>query len=252
MNTLKWCLAPVLAALCFTGCPVEAEDEGGALIEASMPINTAGFSERHYYNLSTGEEVTNPGGGSWDIALESSFGAFFVLTNSGVTAAETEPASSGLGGVWFTDSTDFGAITSADQKVVPAAGSEYAPYTADVYRYAMVMAAEPVRQILNVSTYLGYPAEGYPAAGTGDGSSAENCFKRSDMRDMGSYRPYDFARKQAYDMLGMPPSYTPTKQVYIVRHGDGEHYSKVQLSEVYREAGDPSRFVMELRHEAVE
>jgi hypothetical protein len=54
-------------------------------------------------------------------------------------------------------------------------------------------------------------------------------------------------------MVGMPPGYTPTNQVYIVRHGDGQSYSKVQLSEVYLERGtDPSHFVMQVRHEAIE
>jgi hypothetical protein len=50
----------------------------------------------------------------------------------------------------------------------------------------------------------------------------------------------------------MPPKYTPTNQVYIVRHGDGQSYSKVQLSEVYLESGNPSHFVMQVRHEPVE
>jgi hypothetical protein len=69
---------------------------------------------------------------------------------------------------------------------------------------------------------------------------------------MAVYSPYNFDKKQAYRMTGMPPNYTPTKQVYIVRHGDGEGYSKVQLSEVYREPGEPSEFVMRVRHEPVE
>jgi hypothetical protein len=70
------------------------------------------------------------------------------------------------------------------------------------------------------------------------------------------YSPYLFNKKQAYTMGGgMPPKYGPTKQVYIVRHGDGERYSKLQLSEVYREPGignNPSLFVLELRYKPVE
>jgi hypothetical protein len=161
----------------------------------------------------------------------------------------------GLGGVWFTGSTNFDAVTRADQRVIPAAGSEYAPYTEDVYRYALVMAAEPVKQNLNVMTYLGYPATGDPAAGSGTGLDPANCFKRASMVDMGSYTPYLFNRMQFYTMRSMPPVYTPTNQVYIILHGDGVTYSKAQLSEVYREPGagnNPSLFVMQVRHALVE
>jgi hypothetical protein len=72
------------------------------------------------------------------------------------------------------------------------------------------------------------------------------------MGQMASYIPYLFNKKQAYTMKGMPPTYTRTGQVYIVRHGDGARYSKLQLSEVYLESGSPSRFVLHLRHEVIQ
>jgi hypothetical protein len=149
--------------------------------------------------------------------------------------------------VWFTGSTDFDAVTRRGDAVTGAAlDAEYAPYTADVYRYTMVMAAEPVKQILNVTSYAGYR--------TGDGLTPASRFEYNtpDMSNMAGFIPYLFNKRQAYRMAGMPPNYTPTMQVYIVRHGDGRTYSKVQLSEVYREAGTPSLFVMQLRYEAVE
>jgi hypothetical protein len=109
----------------------------------------------------------------------------------------------------------------------------------------MVMAADPVRQIMNVITYAGYP--------DGDGLTVETCFKYHVPGDMAVYSPYDFNKKQAYRMVGMPPNYTPTGQVYIVRHGDGVKYSKLQVSEVYLERGaDPSHFVIQVRHAPVE
>jgi hypothetical protein len=80
----------------------------------------------------------------------------------------------------------------------------------------------------------------------------ESCFKYHVPGDMAVYSPYDFNKKQAYRMVGMPPNYTPTSQVYIIRHGDGEQYSKVQVSEVYLESGSPSHFVMRVRHAPVE
>jgi hypothetical protein len=238
-----------LTVLFFCACSTESDDDdGGAEININLPID--GTGGRHYYSLSSGTEVSSPSGGNWDIALEAHDGAFFVLTNSGVTAGETSPASSGLGGVWFTNSTSFSAVTTAAQAVLPAAGNEYEPYTVDCTRYVMAMAAEPVQQTLNVITYLGYPDSDNPDH---DGSSAANYLNRTDpdMSNLAAYVPYLFNKRQAYTMRGMPPSYTPTMRVYIVRHGDGVSCSKVQMSEAYREPGEPSLFVLRLKYEPV-
>jgi hypothetical protein len=234
----------LLAALYFTACPVEPENIKGD-IEISLPIDGSGG--RHYYDLSTGEEVT-PAGNNWDLALEAHDGAFFVLTNSGDTAAALGAKAAGQGGVWFTGTTDFDAAATKEDRVLNPGGdlTDTAAYTADQKRHVMVMAAEPVEQFLNVITYAGY--------GTGDGLSPETRFEYNtpDMSNMAGFIPYLFNKRQAYRMTGMPPNYTPTKQVYIVRHGDGEHYSKVQLSEIYREAGTPSHFVMQVKHAVLE
>jgi hypothetical protein len=67
---------------------------------------------------------------------------FFILTNSGVTAEET--LSSGLGGVWFTGTTDFDAAAKSGDAVTGAAlEAEYEPYTQDAARYAIVMGTAP-------------------------------------------------------------------------------------------------------------
>ncbi|MDR0389746.1 MAG: hypothetical protein LBH73_06725, partial [Spirochaetaceae bacterium] len=66
-----------------------------------------------------------------------------------------------------------------------------------------------------------------------------------------AYIPYLFNKRQAYTMRGMPPAYNPTGQVYIIRHGDGVTYSKVQLSDVYREPGPPSSFALRLTYAPV-
>jgi hypothetical protein len=228
-------------------------DTGGGDDGGGIRLPTDGSGGRLYYDLSSGEEVA-PAGDNWDIALEAHDGAFFVLTNSGATATELGTAASGAGGVWFTGSTDFGAVTTAAQRIIPEADSEYEPYTQDAKRYTIVMAADPVEQTLNVITYLGYPTTGgYPPAGDGSGLSQENCFKRTDHTavNMAVYVPYLFNKMQAYTMKGMPPNYTPTKQVYIVRHGDGLRYSKLQLSEVYLESGSQYHFVLHLSHMVV-
>jgi hypothetical protein len=92
-------------------------DDGGGIY---LPIDGSGG--RLYYNLSTGQRIQTPAGSNWDIALEAHDNAFFLLTNSGATAAELGAAASGGGGVWFTNSTDFDAITSAGQAVIPETG----------------------------------------------------------------------------------------------------------------------------------
>jgi hypothetical protein len=235
----------VLTTLGFAGCPAESENDKGNLIEASLPIDGSG--SRHYYKLSSGKEVS-PDGDNWDIALEAHDGAFFVLTNSGDTASALGTRASGLGGVWFTDTTDFNAVVSKDRRVLDPGGdlNDTAAYTVDRKRYVMVMAADPAEQFLNVITYAGYPS--------GDGLAPETCFEYNapDMGNMAAFIPYLFNKRQAYRMTGMPPNYTPTSRVYVVRHGDGEHYSKAQVSEVYHESGNPSQFVLQLRYEPVE
>jgi hypothetical protein len=241
----------LLVVLCIVpaACPVEPEHIKGD-IELSLPIDGSG--SRHYYDLSSGEEVSKPAADNWDLALEAHGGAFFVLTNSGDTATDTQArtgaAQSGKGGVWYTEETDFDAVVSKDRRVLNPGGdlSDTAAYTTDKKRYVMVMAAEPAEQFLNVITYAGYPS--------GDGLTPGSRFEYNtpDMGNMGAFIPYLFNKRQAYRMTGMPPKYTPTEQVYIVRHGDGEKYSKVQLSEVYLESGRPSHFVMQVRHEVVE
>jgi hypothetical protein len=223
-----------LAGLCFTACPVEPDDEGGAVIEVSLPIDGSGG--RHYYALSSGEEVA-PAGGNWDIALEARDGSFFILTNSGVTTP------GGQGRVWFTEKKDFDAVQWSDAVTVLTGGlSEYEPYTEDTLRYTMVMAPEPVPQTLNVMTYVGYPS------GNGLGPATPFEYTAPDMGNMASFSPYLFNKKHAYTMKGMPPNYSSTMRVYVVRHGDGAACSKVQLSEVYREPGTPSLFVLRLKY----
>jgi PAB1-binding protein PBP1 len=111
----------------------------------------------------------------------------------------------------------------------------------------MVMGSAAVKQFLNVMTYLGYPDSSDPAS---SGMSDTAYFKRREPGEggMASFVPYLFNKMQAFTMRGMPPSYTPTKRVYIVLHGGGLAYSKIQLSEVYLEPGGTYRFILRLRH----
>jgi hypothetical protein len=106
------------------------------------------------------------------------------------------------------------------------------------------MGATPVKETLNVITYLGYNNDSEPNAGTQANPFAVNSVNGP----MSSFVPYDFNKKQAYSMLGMPPSYTPTNQVYIVKHGDGQGYSKLQLTDAYIERNS---FVLKINYAVV-
>jgi hypothetical protein len=222
---------------------VEPGEEPGFLVK----LRIYGDDGTKYYSLDTGAEVSNPASKDWDIALEAHDGTFFVLTNSGVSAERA--GSGGAGAVWFTEKDNFDSAGLAD--AVTDGLGEYASYTTDQRRYAMVM-SNVAEEYLNVMTYLGYPESDTAAH---NGLTEETYFKRKepDQSGMASYVPYGFDKKQFYSMRGMPPNYTPNKRVYIVQHGSGTAYSKLQIPEVYLEYDSEemanSVFVLKIRHE---
>jgi hypothetical protein len=163
----------------------------------------------------------------------------FALTNSGITAAAL--GSGGKGGVWYTGKKDFAPVTLAAAEKNPP--PEYAPYAADVKRYAMIMGADPVEETMNVMTYLGYRDSDKDEAVHGKyGETSGNPFLAEQMGSGGmnaSYSPYKFNKMAFYSMGGgMPPKCAPTNQVYVILHGDGLTHSKVQFPEVYLEYND--------------
>ena len=229
----------------FTACPVEIPEEPGLTVK----LRIYGDDGTKYYSLSTGEEITDPAdiaGQTWDIALEAHDGCFFILTNSGDSAAQA--GSNGQGAVWYTGQFAFERVRPED-RVTEGLGV-LADYTTDKNRYTFVMSTV-THQYLNVITYLGYPGSDYPAH-NGETEAAFFNRKEPDSTGMASYVPFLFNQKQFYTMRGMPPNYTPTYRVYIVRHGNGVDYSKVQMNEVYLEYDSKtmanSVFVLKLRH----
>jgi hypothetical protein len=240
-----------LACLCLAACPQEPEEKPGI----TVTLYVYGNEEPRYWSLATGEEVTDPGAiksQAWDIAFHTHDSTFFILTNSGITAASL--GSGGKGAVWYTDHTNFDSAVLADAVTNPP--EEYQPYTQDVERWAMVMGAEAVRETLNIMTYLGYPGSDSPEH---NGMTEATYFQRRDPLRTGggamdpSYMPYEFNKKQFYEMRGMPPTYTPNYQVYVIRHGDGLGYSKLQVPDGYLEynAAKPEEafFVLRIIHE---
>jgi hypothetical protein len=202
-------------AALFLGCSTDPEDDpnyGGDVKTLAVEVASGGIK---YYSLSTGLEVSGAAIASkdWDIAFQETR---MIFTNSGATA--TELGSTGAGGVWHTDKKDLNGITQDDAiKDDPL----YGPYNVDVTRYVAGMGGTASPRRMNVMTFVGYNNEG-----TNDGS-ADKPFSAS----------YLYDKKQFYDMVSMQPlQIDPTLEVYIVKHGDGAHYSKIQVTQFERAA----------------
>jgi hypothetical protein len=233
----------VVLILSSGACKTEADDDnsGGSLQLPPLSISGSdSVADTYFYSLKDGQEVTGQAiySGAWDIAINAHDNSFFFLTNSGVSAVKY--TTGGKGGVWYTDNTNFNAVSG---RTPPPQGEEYEPYNEDVTRYAILMSGVPLEETLNVITYLGYPS--------GNGLSPATPFTRQepDQGNMPAYIPYLFNKKQAYSMVGMPPTYTPTNQVYIVKHGDGQGYSKIQLKDAFIEG---TNFILEITYAPVE
>jgi hypothetical protein len=210
--------------LAFSGCDNGSTDDdeeyGGEVktLEFNSYVETEGnpATGTRYYSLSTGLEVTDPAkiaSKDWDLAFERSR---FVYTNSGATA--TDLNSNGNGGVWHTDKEVLADVVKND-----AIENDplYGPYNTDVIRWRGGMGgATEVR--LNILTYVGYgneaDQEGQDPATAGDGLTEEKAFSA----------PYEYNKKQFYTTI-TPTTYRAVPQVYIIKHGDGVHYSKIQF-----------------------
>jgi hypothetical protein len=234
--------------LLLAACPTEAEnttdgnDKGDEdTITVQDGVYTLDFTvlneQVRYLNLSTAEWVTDPAviaSPDWDIAFHASR---LVYTNSGDTAVDLD--SSGYGGVWFTNTTDFDAVTGeADKATVDTDNPDfdYRDYFQDTKRYVMIMGAKYYNR-LNVMTYAGYPDEAEYNGLVEDKALAGN----------GGLVSYNYDKKQYYfnpplpdGGLRMPPDFEATKQVYIIRHGNAADFSKFQITRFVRDFSDNS------------
>jgi hypothetical protein len=206
-------LALVCAGL-FLGCP--GDDPGPNLggEEKELRVSLATADGVKYYSLSTGLEVTGAdiNSNKWDIAFSRTR---LILTNSGATAADL--ASGGRGGVWYTDKTVLADVADTDKK-----GEDdtlLKDYLTDKKVWISGMGGAS-QMVLNVMTYVGYES--------GDGVSAET-----------PLAGYLYDKKQYYGSGGMGVySSAGKEQVYIIRHGDGTHYSKILIDYEYAESKD--------------
>jgi hypothetical protein len=237
---ILFCLA-VLCAACPTGDDIGGNGSGGGndedVLDYKDGVYTLTFTvpngQVRYLNLNTAEWVTDSAviaSPDWDIAFHASR---LIYTNSGDTA--TDLNSGGFGGVWFTNATDFDAVTSAgDKQTSDGSGFDYSPYFQDAKRWLWRMDGCSLLR-LNVMTYAGYPDEA-----TDDGLTEAKAFA-------GSLVNYDYNKKQYYwnpplpdGSLRMPPAFEATGQVYIIRHGNSADHSKLQVSWFYRNLVDYS------------
>ncbi|MDR0629520.1 MAG: HmuY family protein [Treponema sp.] len=208
-------LALICAIPLFLGCP--AEDPGPNLggEQKDLPaVSLATGDGVTYFSLSTGQEVTGADINTtkWDIAFTRTR---LVLTNSGDTAAGLE--SGGQGGVWYTDKAALGDVADTDKKGED--DSILKNYLTDKKVWVSAMGGAS-QTTLNVMTYVGYE--------TGDGLSAENPLSG-----------YQYDQKQYYGSAGMGKySSAGKEQVYIIRHGDGTHYSKILIDYEYADSKD--------------
>jgi hypothetical protein len=217
-------LALLCAAALFLGCPTDPEDEdlnygGDAKTLPDVSLLTSDGTK--YYSLSTGQEVTGADIASdkWDIAFRRTR---LILTNSGDTATALE--SGGKGGVWYTDKTVLSEVSSDDK------AGENDPilknYITDQKRYTSTGMGAATEQFLNVMSYVGYRNEA-----EADGKTAET-YLGNKAEDAAGTMPYLYDKKQYYNSEsheGMP-TFSPNNQVYIIRHGDGSRYSKIQIA----------------------
>jgi hypothetical protein len=222
------------AAALFMGCPNEPDDEEeeDVIVKGvqNLDVSVATGEGPKYYSLKTGKEVTDAvaiASKKWDIAFEASR---LIYTNSGDTAVGV--SSGGQGGVWFTDKTDF-ADVSAEDKVETT--GDYADFTADVTKYISGMGGASASR-LNVMTYVGY------TSGTGTESEPYTTVPMQGGPPSDDYVPYLYDKKHFVSMTHMMPpvgaTYALSNQVYIIKHGDGTHYSKVQITEYASDSGD--------------
>jgi hypothetical protein len=186
-------------------------------------VEVSGGTGPVYYSLRTGQQVADPASQDWDIGFER---PRLIYTNSGETA--TALGSGGRGGVWHTEKTDFNSVSSVDAvRTDPL----YGPYNTDTVRWIEGAMLKPVSsRRINIMTFTGYNNEEKK-----DGKTKAAALSAS----------FSYNKKQFYSARGMPPSYTLTGRVYIIRHGDGGGESRLQIRAYESHSrGDADRYVI--------
>jgi hypothetical protein len=215
----------VFTGTMFPGCPTDLETGGVAdLGNLDGPVTVLMNGPIRYYSLATGQETLSPASQDWDIAFDYNR---LIYTNSGDTADLL--GSGGQGGVWCTGSTNFAAVNSTS-------GADFTvSFARDTKRFTNPAAdmGDPTENRINVMTYIGY--------GSGNGDSAST-----------PLTDYNYSAQQFYNanLSEMPPIYSTTQRVYIIRHGNGTEYSKVQITSMgtINSAKDGNRRIYQINY----
>jgi hypothetical protein len=229
------------AVLFFLGCPNGNDEDDddknygkGEPQEKEIEVTTGVV----YYSLTTGTAVTDPAkiaSKDWDIAFQRSR---MIYTNSGATATNVE--SGGLGGVWFTNKTNFNNVSDEDSVETTGNYAEYDDFIADVTKYmaggGMGGGSGPTPSIFNVMTYWGFKS------GTGTSTDPYTSYAQTDFEDTSKFVPYGYNKKNYVKMTSMMgpngATYEVSQEVYIVKHGNGVNYSKIQITEYTSRSAD--------------
>jgi hypothetical protein len=230
------------ASALFLACPTDPEEDpnyGGEAKTISAISVAAG--ETKYYSLSTDEEVAADKANTteWDIAFTRTR---LILTNSGDTASAL--GSGGDGGVWYIDKEKFDDVSREDKP-------EDTEYNTDTNKYVWTgMGAAPTAQTpLNVMSFVGYTygngeTASVPALKGGPPYDPE---RDGAYPSTGAFTGYKYDQKTYYKQehgSGGGPTFSSTNYVYIIRHGDGKHYSKIQITYAYQSSPAADTFVI--------
>ena len=196
-------LISLLAAVAMFFMACDSDDSGDSpsgtekLITAAKVKSSSGSTtyDYIYFSFETGDDVgaANSATTDWDLRFTAGTS---ILTNSGETA--TDLGSGGLGGAAYTGSTDFSADVDVDS------------LTFETDTKPWIDGHSVARTLTSVICFSGYA--------TGDGLSDSTPYATADWSAYGFYQ---------YD--GMPPVYTMTDRVYVVKIGDGSGYAKFQV-----------------------
>jgi hypothetical protein len=194
------------AAALFLSCPTDSNtNEDASVSGKTFTFSVSTDSGPKYFSLTTGQEVSGDHikSNAWDIGFQRSR---LIYTNSGATAEKL--GSGGQGEVWYTDKFVFDEVAKDD--AVTDDTTLLSKYTTDVRRWVKSMSTDEV--CLNVIGYVGYGNE----AENGAGDTLDNALSG-----------FQYNKKQFYKSK----NYDPSNRVYIIKHGDGKNYSKIQITE---------------------
>ena len=203
----------VLLVFITVGCEDGSSGSGGS----STPtlVISAADGNPAYVSLSSGTVLDDSAANTtgWDLKFTYDR---TIHSNSGASA--TLESSGGSGGVYYVDSaTAIDGINSASlttaETIFDGGETDWDTYKHyDETRYIDPHGSgSGTAAQMNVMTFHGYTS--------GDGLAGST-----------GYSGYEYDEDSFYSAAGMPPAYTMSGNVYIIRHGDGLKYTAIKVT----------------------